>query len=220
MKEQIYTIPINEAFDEGSDCPMCSILSRIEKEAVEYELGPAMMEPDHRILSNEKGFCKRHLQMMFKNGEKLPLALVLKTHIEEIKKALSNEKSALKKMKKGEIGELVTSCVVCDKIEHTMDRYANVLADMWQTEAEFREKFKNSKGFCLAHFEQLASLKGKKEFKKALLKKELTELEKIDEDVHRFTLKFDYRNADMAWDTAKDAPKRAVERLTGFLDRE
>ncbi len=216
MKEQIYTIPINEAYDEHSGCPMCTILKRIEKEAVDYEVGPAMMEPDHRILSNEKGFCKRHLEMMYEHGEKLPLALVLKTHIEEIKKTLKSGAA----LKKGKIKEITESCVVCDKIEYTMGRYAEVLADMWQTEPEFREKFESSNGFCLMHFEELLALKGRKEFKKALLKKELSELEKIGDDVHRFTLKFDYRNADMEWGTAKDAPKRAVERLVGFLDNE
>ena len=80
MKEKIYTIPINEAFDEDCSCPLCFIEKRLEQEAVDYELGPAMMEPDHRELSNEKGYCRRHLEMMFKSPNKLPLALILDTH--------------------------------------------------------------------------------------------------------------------------------------------
>ena len=34
-------------------------------------------------------------------------------------------------------------------------------------------------------------------------------------DNDRFILKFDYRNSDMPWGNAKDAPKRLSERLRG-----
>ena len=39
----------------------------------------------------------------------------------------------------------------------------------------------------------------------------------LQEDIHKFTLKFDYRNKDMAWGTAKDAPQRVVKTLAGYL---
>ena len=63
MKETIYTIPINEAFDTECSCAICAIENRIEKEEIEYTLGPAMMEPDFRIISNQKGFCKTHYKI-------------------------------------------------------------------------------------------------------------------------------------------------------------
>ena len=63
-KETIYTIPINEAFEKNSECPLCEIEKRLEKEAVEYALGPAMMEPDHRELSNQKGYCNKQYSML------------------------------------------------------------------------------------------------------------------------------------------------------------
>ena len=59
MKETIYTIPINEAFDTECSCAICAIENRIESEEIEYALGPAMMEPDFRIISNQKGFWHR-----------------------------------------------------------------------------------------------------------------------------------------------------------------
>ena len=31
MKEKIYTIPINEAFDQDCQCPLCLIEKRLEK---------------------------------------------------------------------------------------------------------------------------------------------------------------------------------------------
>ena len=43
MKEQIYTIPVNEAFDTPCECPLCVLEKRLEDEAVEYALGAAMI---------------------------------------------------------------------------------------------------------------------------------------------------------------------------------
>ena len=53
------------------------------------------------------------------------------------------------------------------------------------------------------------------EFIAELYKKQKTELERIQQDVHKFTLKFDYRNKDMEWGTAKDAPFRTIDKISG-----
>lgn len=223
MKEKIYTIPINEAFEQDCECPLCFIEKKLEKDAVEYSLGPAMMEPDHRELSNEKGYCNRHFEMLFENQNKLPLALVLDTHLEEIRKKLQKMRDVPKKglfKKSGEkesIKGTISSCMVCEKVEKTMGRYYNVMLDMWKTEEEFRKKFDASKGFCLPHFEKLYALSNNEEFLKSLVKKEEAELERLQEDIHKFTLKFDYRNKDMEWGTAKDAPIRTVEKIAGYI---
>lgn len=222
MKEKIYTIPINEAFDEKCECPLCLIEKQLEKEAVDYELGAAMMEPDHRELSNEKGFCKRHLEMMFENPNKLSLSLVLDTHLAEVRKkvsALKNEKRGLFKKEIPSITETVNSCIVCEKIDKTLERYCDVLALMWKDEPEFRHKFEESKGFCLPHFDMLLKF-AKGDFLKALIEKEEKELLRMNEEVHKFTLKFDYRNRDMDLGSAKDAPKRCVEKTVGYIKYE
>ena len=66
MKEKIYTIPVNEAFSEDCECPLCHLEKKLESDAVDYTLGAAMMEPDYRILSNELGFCRRHCSMLIR----------------------------------------------------------------------------------------------------------------------------------------------------------
>lgn len=225
MKEKIYTIPINEAFEQDIECPLCFIEKKLERDAVEYELGPAMMEPDHRELSNSKGYCKKHLDMMFAAPNKLPLALVLDTHLEEVRKQVSGLKKLSggmgvfrKTSKNSLVADIINSCMVCDKLSSTMDRYYKVLVEMWESESEFRKKFENSKGFCLPHFQKLYELSSNKEFLNALTEKEEKELDKLQDDIHKFTLKFDYRNKDMEWGTAKDSPKRAVERLVGYIE--
>ncbi len=222
MKEKIYTIPINEAFEQICECPLCFIEKRLENEAVEYELGAAMMEPDHRELTNEKGFCKRHLEMMFETPNKLSLALVLDTHLLEVRKkisALKDTKKGLFKKETPSISDTVDACIICEKIDKTMNRYMDVLVSMYKDEPEFREKFHKSKGFCLAHFGKLLE-RASGDFLKALIEKEEKELEIINDDIHKFTLKFDYRNRDMEWGTAKDAPKRCVEKIVGYIKEE
>ena len=58
------------------------------------------------------------------------------------------------------------------------------------------------------------------EFVEFLYQKQKTELERIKDDIHHFTLKFDYRNKDMEWGNSKDAPIRTVEKLIGYIEKE
>lgn len=240
MKEQIYTIPINEAYETDCECPLCLLEKKSEQEAVEYALGAAMMEPDFRVESNDKGYCRRHFEMMIQKSNKLSLALVMETLVaENIKKLAAFEKKLSAKgggifKKKGttpaaelskQLEEMEKSCIVCDKINYTMERYVTVLVEMWKTEPEFRTKFENSKGVCLPHMRKLLEAASKKlgskesaEFASVLYTKQMQELKRISDDVHRFTLKFDYRNKDMEWNGAEDAPKRSIEKTAGFMN--
>lgn len=246
MKETIYTIPINEAYEMDCECPLCHLEKQLEKDAVEYALGPAMMEPDFRINSNDKGFCNRHFDALFHSEKKLPLALMLDTHLEEVqnklnsfsplKKSLKAEKKGLfkKSNTKDELSplknmceQLQKTCVVCEKVNQTMERYADTLLYMWAKDDEFKFKLENSKGVCMKHFNLLleratAELKDgdARKFIATLMEKEEKELSRIKEDIHKFTLKFDYRNKDMEWGTAKDAPIRTIEKLSGYIDNE
>ncbi len=105
MKEQIYTIPVNEVYDTDCECPLCELEKKLEKEKrFDYTLGAAMMEPEFRMESNEKGFCNHHYSMLFGMSNKLALSLVLDTHLEEIRKkfdTLKKSASALKNQKGG-----------------------------------------------------------------------------------------------------------------------
>lgn len=241
VKEKIYTIPVNEAYEIDCECPLCELEKQLEEEAVEYGLGAAMMEPDYRVESNAKGYCRVHFSRMLEKNNKLSLALVLDTHLEEIRKTLSkldkeaasvaNEKGGL--FKKGNaapvaekiadtLSKIQCGCMVCDKVKYTMERYCDVLLYMWANEPDFRGKFDKSKGVCLKHMEMLLrmvpkSLKASQQgpFVAALHKQQSENLARIQEDIHKFTLKFDYRNKDMEWGTAKDAPFRTIDKISG-----
>ena len=244
MKEQIYTIPVNEVYDTDCACPLCELEKRIETESVEYSLGAAMMEPDYRVESNERGYCNKHYGMMFARPNKLSLALVLDTHMIEVRKKfdeLKKSAAALKGAKTGffkksnasdvaeklyNFGKNVTEdCMVCKKVSFTMERYIDVILYMWATRDEFKEKFSRSKGFCLKHFYEVCKMIPKSlsdadaaKFIPELAEKEGALLDALQEDIHKFTLKFDYRNKDMPWGTAEDAPIRTIEVLAGSIN--
>ncbi len=224
MKETIYTIPINEALEQLTECPFCTLLNSLEKEAVDYTLGAAMMEPDYRILCNEKGFCNRHSTMLFKKPNKLSLALILDSRIDQILKSFSPKTAEKKRSFKRQAKKIPQkeTCVICDKIENTLDRYSEVFFYMWKKDSDLKEKVLSSKGFCLPHYDYLCEkaeiyLSDPDDFLKPVYELEKKELLRIKEEIHHFTLKFDYRNKDLPWKNSKDSPKRTSEKLSSYI---
>ena len=235
MKEKIYTIPLTDAFAEGGECPFCTLESKLEKEQVSYALGASMMEPDARIISNEKGYCRRHYEQMSRESKALSLALVLDTHLNELidtleKAAQTPAKSGFFKQPKEEepletvLKRAESSCLICDKIQNTLEKFAEVFWYLYKKEPDFKQKVLDCQGFCLPHFLLLLScasheLSGKAltDAKKAITELEIAHLKRINEEVNWFTKKFDYRNQNEPWGNSKDAPARAMEKLSKFL---
>ena len=83
MKEKIYTIPVNDAFSEDCECPLCILEKQQEIDSVSFILSPALMEPDKRVDTNEKGFCRRHFGMIYNSRENvLGVSLIIETHLQ------------------------------------------------------------------------------------------------------------------------------------------
>lgn len=231
MKEHIYTIPLNEAMDAGCDCPLCRLEQQMEDDAVSYCLGGAMMEPDFRTKSNLLGYCKPHYQKMLAAAKRLPLALILQTHLQHQTQQLSRAsggvlpksgKDVLKLCEK--MKEQETACVVCARVEkHLADAADNFVA-LWQREADFRKKVENSSGVCLPHLSLLLCVAAKNlnkadlsAFSKALYGVTLSAMEKAAANIDWFCKKFDYRFADQPWNGAEDAPERAIGLLSKYI---
>ncbi len=102
MKEKIYTIPVTDAFKTECECPLCKLEKKLEDENIEYVLGPFLMEPDGRMITNEKGFCKTHFEMLYNTqANRLGLGLIVDTHMCEqnskLKKMYADKAEQLKK---------------------------------------------------------------------------------------------------------------------------
>ena len=227
--EQIYTIPVNEAFEAGvadpaCGCPFCRLHEKLVTDEVQRILGASMMEPDTRQETNAMGFCGRHMAQMIGAGKRLPLALILESHLAEIdglmkKPGLLPGASGTDTAKK--LGAVAGDCYVCKKAAFHFEKMFETAALLWENDADFRKKCLAQPYFCLPHFVRLlqaakARMKGKEfgAFYQALYGMESAFLGKLSEDVSWFVKKFDYRYADAPWNDAQDA----IERTAGFLN--
>lgn len=221
--EQIYTIPVNEAFEKGGDCgcPFCGLFNLLEGNELDLILGASMMEPDVRIKTNELGFCKVHYDMMFVRKNRLGLALMMESHLMEIIAkmrggAFANPVAALEKFD--------NSCYVCGRIEYNFSRMIETAVLLWDNDPAFSGKVAAQKYFCLPHYRRFvaagkARMNKKKyaEFYRQVSEIEMRYLEKIKEDVSWFCKKFDYRYADEPWNDSKDAVERTIKLLRGDI---
>lgn len=229
MNESIYTIPINEVFEKKCGCPICEIKSILEERSVTYIMGAAMMEPDVRIETNRLGFCDKHYEQMLNQRNRLSLALMLESHLAEIKKGILNGKVDIfkKTAKAKKVEKLNNTCFVCEHIEKAISGILNNMIDLYCDQEDFRHLFAEQEAFCLPHYQQLCELADSrmpKDYKNKFIK-QLTEIvtnyvNTLSEDVSHFCRMFDYRNSgpNADWGNSKDSVERAVWFLTSYKD--
>ncbi len=237
MVESIYTIPLTEALESGSLCMFCYLEDKLEKEQIEYALGAAMMEPDFRILSNEKGYCRHHIGMMARAKKALPLAPVLDTHCDEVlkqlktvdfseKRGLFKKEASMSQKLSNIVSKIDSSCLVCERIEKTMEKFMNTFWYLYGKEPDFRKRFLEGNGVCMHHFaglmKALSNVSGAKreDFAHEIYSLQLKVLEHEKEEVHGFTKQFDYRSDKGEWKVARDAHLNCAARLSGSFERE
>lgn len=233
--EQIYTIPVNESFENckesGCDCPLCKIYDSLEAKEIDMVLGPAMMEPATRMMTNEKGFCREHFNMMLQKNNRLSLALILESHLDTVNSKMKGNffdglfgKRATKALKSTQ--NVLGSCFVCERIENHFAKMIETVVLLYVQDSSFREKLRGQKYFCLPHYKMMLEYaQGKLDKKKfADFFSDVSEIEnkyfeKIGQDVSWFTKKFDYRYDSEPWYDSKDAPERAITFLCGGVNK-
>lgn len=234
----IDTIPVWDALHEQGECLMCILRRRNEHLLADRYLGGSVMEPDTRIRVNDKGFCPEHHRMLQERQNKLGHALMMLSHTKEVIRKLdtmtpgSGAKpsprlfASLFKDEKSQpdaLDSLCQGCVLCDHLDENMRQYAFSLLHLWKTDKGFQEAFCSSKGLCLRDAGLLLSmaqehLKGQslQSFQDAIYRLLKDNLQRLEEELEWFTLKFDYRNADKPWDNSRDALERTVNKLRGW----
>nr|MBP3598176.1 hypothetical protein [Eubacterium sp.] len=239
MKEQLYTIPVNDIFDKDCECPVCAMKRSLEDDAVAFSMGPSYMEDDIRLTTDKIGFCAPHMQMLYDFENRLGLALILDTHMKymikniEILQKKGRKSSGGLFSKKDETAiyeftnNVTNSCYICDRIRHTFERYIATTFYLYENDSAFLTKFKKSKGFCLEHYGMLYEMAPKylhgntlESFTKDLDTVFLSNFKRMEEEVSWFIDKFDYRNVDAPWKTSKDAVPRAMTKCNGILNND
>ncbi len=241
MKEKIETIPVNEAFRSGDECPFCYLERQVEQRAIRYIMGPgaSYMEPLVRGRTDSRGFCGQHMKKLFDYGNSLGNALILQTYyvgmlkeldhqIEEFsaphKKNLFHHKS----VEDGDGGllqwekEREGKCFLCENVEESMQRYYSTFFFLLKEE-EFRRLVESGKGFCMCHFARLLETARdqlpnacREWFYKTMLPLMRDNLARVQGDLDWFIQKFDYRNAGADWKNSRDAVSRAMQKLRGI----
>ena len=240
MKQHIDTIPVWDAYRSDCECPLCALRRKNEESYVENFLGASVMEPNHRVEVNEKGFCSRHFKLMFDAGNRLGLALMTDTYMkrtmerlaETAKRATAEAAGRRPLFGRGkgggleacadEISAIAHSCVFCERLDEVMARYVYTLVYLYKHESDFRAALGASKGFCLEHYAQVLraapeQLSGSElsAFVELVVKLESENLTRVEKDLEWFTLKFDYRNRDKPWGNSQDAVERSINKMRG-----
>ena len=100
MRYHIDTIPVWDAVKLNGECPLCALRRRNELIDVDRFLGASVMEPDVRVRVNEKGFCARHQEMLYRQKNRLGQALLLQSHLAETEKSLAGRPTCGAKKRK------------------------------------------------------------------------------------------------------------------------
>ncbi len=227
MKETICTIPINDIFMPKDGCPICRMESMLEEQYVKFITGDSMMVPDVRIETNKKGFCHRHFSQMFEKGQKLPNALILESHLQEIIDNYFPKKIKGKPDKKQleAIKTELSSCYVCDRIKWDMKHFMATIFVEWAKGEEFRKLYNEQPYICLKHYSFIMETATAKD---GIASKHLADfhtetatltkkyLESLKADITHFCSMFDYRSQGQDWGTSKDSIERSIQFLTGL----
>ena len=240
MREHIDTIPVNEAFTSGHECPFCYLERMSEQRSIRYILGPgaSYMEPDVRAMTDKEGFCREHFKKMYDFSNQLGSALIMQTYLARLLEELESETDGFelpakrplfggKKNDTQESGLLTwakgkgSTCCLCQKLEYNMKRYYHTFFVLLKEE-EFRSRVEGSKGFCMRHFAEVLELaktelpNGQREwFYGTLIPLMKENLLRVKGDLDHFVSMFDYRSAGKDWGNARDAVSRTMQKLQG-----
>lgn len=236
MKEHLHTIPVNEAFLSGDECPFCYLQRQSEQRIIRYVAGPgaSYMEPEVREVTDKTGFCPAHLKKLYDYGNTLGNALILQTYylgmLDRLKAEIEQfevpaPKKLFSKPQASEDGcwkrlqQEVDQCYICGQLENSMDRYYRTFFALLK-EPEFRSRVENCKGFCLHHFSELLHVAEvqlpnahRQWFYDTVFPLMENNLNRVKNDLDWLIAKYDYRNASADWKNSRDALQRTMQKL-------
>ena len=219
MAYQIGTGLIYDSFKKNCECPLCEIRTIIEEQFLHEFLNDAVMEDGTRAKVNKLGFCARHFDMLFTRQNKLSVALQVGTRLSTIYKNLPEINSIKQAQKVAEtISEMEKTCIICDLVNESMEKYYVTIPQMYKKEEDFRRLLPKTKGVCLHHYGELlkhAKLAGSyaEEFIALLSKLERENLTRLKGELQWFCDKHDYRNAHLPLGEAETVLPRLRTKL-------
>ena len=223
MQYHIQTTPVWDAFKSDCDCPMCELEKKINARLIRQYTDEGVMIPEFREKVNKYGFCSTHSKLLFNGGNKLGVALQMRTRTD----ALNNKLLYLRKASKakGHAKDLraeVDSCIICQSLDDCMERYAYTIGQMYVNEPEFPALFEKCNGFCMPHYLLMLENahkagKGADAYVLSLSIVQKRALETSCCQLDKFTSKFDYRSTNKSSSDGNDALPKTINRLRGNI---
>jgi len=195
------------------------------------------MEPQVRVQTNREGFCARHLRKLYAGDDKLGVALVVHTRLQQLRRELDD---ALDGAARGagrradtrpvqaaadRMGAMGESCYLCRLLGQDLQRYAFTILYLWARDPDFAPVFRASRGFCLPHFAAVLR-EGTRSMRPDRLRRWLEEagaimrdsLRRLDGELHAFTQLHRAENRSLGTEEERTALARTVQKLAGVGD--
>ena len=238
MEQRLDTYAVWEALKAGSECPLCALRRKTERQLIERCLGGAVMSPQDRQRVNAAGFCAEHHRQLYAKNNRLGHALLalsrLQTIRPQLEKALNRleadagkRPSRLKRQKAADrpgdaLMALSNTCLICQDLEAHSVRQAQTLLYLWQRDPAFKARLIASRWVCLPDAARLLDLapqlsgEARGKFLTCLRQGLMDNLARLEAELDWFTRKFDYRNQDAPWGQSRDALERTAGKLGGW----
>jgi hypothetical protein len=187
-----------------------------------------MMEPDVREETNRLGFCNRHFLDLQESGDRLSLALMLNSHLQEVRDGIFGKKGVIDFLKANRRTEKASksaeTCFVCAKTDWGMNHMAKSFFVMYRDDPKFKPMFNAQEFICIPHYSWIRGI-SPQIFRKGELSEFLNALDqlvggyaaRLNSDVGEFCDSFDYRNAGKLHSPEKEHIRSSVSRAVNFL---
>jgi hypothetical protein len=226
---------VHDAYAAGGECPLCALVEGAEESYLRSFQHSRVMEPNVRVKTNEQGFCPDHYRKLYQGENKLGLALVLHTHLQEklpkLRDGFQEIGAGVRGGRKGKerleagmaaLRALGRSCFICGLLESDLARYVFTVLYLWQKDPDFTPTFRASRGFCLNHFLVVLE-KGRDMFSASELALWLADavplmtgsLEGLERDLFAFTQLHHDANRSLGTESERTALGRALQKLAG-----
>ena len=215
-------------------CPIC----RVGEEAVQHYLRFVLHESVNDLATRSLvgaawGFCRGHAWHFlrfewetFKDGT--GTATIAEGLIETAEHLLdrylasagSNSRSTLKQKERGEIRRLLRKltptgpCPACD-IQKQREAYALTVLQAVLSDPEWRERFSDSDGLCLAHLRLALDQQGRAESVRWLIEDQSRRLKELKAHLGEYLRKHSYQFRHEPYGRERDAAVRATAALAG-----
>ncbi len=209
------------ALREAADCPICTVVAENADKYIRWFLIENYSQASTLLNLAEGGFCHDHAyQIAGLSTHQLSvtysfIAKDLANKVAKVRDNPADNISSRGKKSKHRFDLLKRNkpCPVCDTIKF-YEQYAAGAVIQLLSEAENRELYQKSRGFCRDHLLQVLEL-ATPEIEDFLLEDYQHRLEGINADFQEYFRKLDYQNAWEPKGAEQDTWKRAINLLHG-----